>query len=224
MTTTLSVLISSYGHLRWKDLAYNHAYPSTVGQGFHEVLVLHEENMTLAEVRNANAARATGEYLCYLDADDTLDAGFNQAMEVAISGLKKNAKVLLSPSVKYSNSRNPPSIWPQMDIKDGNWMIIGTVLPRKLFLRVGGFDKYGLYEDWALWGKCMKDGAVPHEVPDAVYLAVASSRSRNRSKPRPEMNYWHQEIGHDNWPDYYPPPTEEERKRRALMGNVRKTP
>lgn len=222
---SISVVISSYGEAKWDVLAQERPYPSVIEQGFHEVVINHSPDSTLAEIRNEGARQASGDYICFVDADDALEPEFSCAMDEALQQLARDTKALLTPAVKYFNGRTAPKpkIWPQMDIRDGNWLIIGTLVPRKLFLKVGGFKEYGLYEDWALWGKCINAGAITVEVPDAIYVAYVNQKSRNRSRSRATMNYWHQAIGHDNWPDYYPDPAESEHQARALTGNVRKS-
>lgn len=209
--TTFSVLIGSYGLSKWEDLVRVRALPSVHGQGFHEIIVKHEPDATLAEVRNACASEATGDYLIFLDADDELSPGFLNSIK-ATKYTYPEGDYLLTPSVQYvrGGRRWPPKFWPEQDIHDGNWMIIGTAVPRNLFLKVGGFREYAWSEDWALWSMCMKHGAVPIKVPDAIYIAHVNHKSRNRVRARTEVLYWHSKIGSDIWPQIYEKPTEEE--------------
>ena len=225
---TISVIISSFGELKWERLGRRRAYLSVADQGFYEVLVLHEPDMTLAEVRNANAARATGDYLCHLDADDQLAPGFASAMQAALDGL--DGDHLLTPAIQYGDGKkfSTPRFWPEIDIKTGNWMVVGTLVPRPLLERVGGWVEYELYEDWSTWARCMEAGAPVIQIPEAHYMAWVSAGSRNRGKSRKTYLYWRQKIGSDLWPDLYLSPTEEEdatfelatplRFREALQG------
>ena len=206
----ISVLISSFGERKWERLARNRARPSVAGQGFHEVLLLHEPDMTLAEVRNANATRATGDYLCHLDADDQLASGFADAMHAALAGLEGD--YLLTPAIQYGAGKkfSTPRFWPEIEIETGNWMVIGTLVPRHIFESAGGWVEYELYEDWATWAKCLQQGASIIKVPEAHYMAHVSAGSRNRGKSRKTYSYWRQRIGADIWPDLYCATTEEE--------------
>lgn len=208
--TKISVLISSFGALKFERLGRRRAYPSVAEQGFHEVILRYEPEMNLAEVRNAAANQATGDYLLFLDADDQLAPGFADAMHAAIAGLKGDH--LLTPAIQYGAGRefSTPRFWPEIDIKTGNWMVVGTLVPRSLFESVGGWVEYELYEDWAMWAKCIQGGASPIKVPGANYMAYVSAGSRNRGKSRKTYLYWRQRIGADIWPDLYLPPTEEE--------------
>jgi len=219
----ISLLISSFGDSRFEMLGQNRALRSVIDQGFHEVLILHEPEMTLAEVRNSNAARATGDYLCNLDADDQLAPGFADAMQASLALLPADSDHLLTPAIRYGADRqfSTPRFWPEVDITTGNWMVVGTLVSRRMFESVGGWDEYGIYEDWALWAKCMKAGAVAVMVPDAHYMVHVSANSRNRGNSQRKFRYWRQKIGSDIWPDLYPPPTEEENEAREIETPVR---
>jgi GT2 family glycosyltransferase len=62
---------------------------------------------------------------------------------------------------------------------EGNWMVVGTMIERGQFLRVGGFRELPAYEDWDLWLRCWRDGAALVQVPDAVYRVHVRQHSRN---------------------------------------------
>ncbi len=46
--------------------------------------MLHEDDATIAEVRNKNTVDATGDWLCFLDADDELGAIARAALDPSI--------------------------------------------------------------------------------------------------------------------------------------------
>ena len=60
-----------------------------------------------------------------------------------------------------------------------NECVIGTVVPRRLFLEVGGFRELPSLEDYDLWLRCCKAGARIVHVPQAVYRAHVRPGSRN---------------------------------------------
>lgn len=220
--TKVSVLISSFGALKFERLGRRRAYLSVADQGFYEVILKYEPEMNLAEVRNAAAKEASGDYLVFLDADDQLAPGFADAMHKAIAVLVPGDH-LLTPAIQYGSGRkfSTPRFWPEIDIRTGNWMVIGTLVPRRLFESVGGWVEYELYEDWAMWAKCVEAGASIVKVPEAMYMAEVSAGSRNRGKPRKVYLYWRQKIGSDLWPDLYCAPTEEEKEMRELATPLR---
>lgn len=219
---TITVIIASFGDLHWERLGRMRALASTVDQGFDEVIVKHEEEMTLAEVRNAAAHEATGDYLLFLDADDVIAPGYLAAMRAALAE-QPAGEYLLTPAIQYGAGKvfSPPRFWPECEIETGNWMVVGTLVPRRVFLFVQGWDEYELYEDWALWAKCVLEGLTIVKVPDAHYMVYVTANSRNRGKPRKTYLYWRQRIGADIWPDLYLPPTEEEDAARQLETPLR---
>ncbi len=212
---TFSIIIASYGTRRWKNLGDNRAYPSAITQGAHEVIRLHEPDGTVASVRNRAAVRATGDFLVFLDADDELAPGYIAAMQEMNRLLippPPGASWLLTPKVRdinrQSRRQGRDDFRRECDLRDSNWLVIGTAVSRTLFHQVDGFDDredYGAYEDWALWLKCTKGGAVPVKVPDAVYVVHWDMNSRHREPPHDVRAMWHYTIGHDHYPDLYGP-------------------
>lgn len=191
----VAVVIATYGDDEWALKAAGHAFPSALAATARDanVVLHHEHDGTLATARNNGAKRAmekldstkTPDWLCFLDADDTLHPGFMRAMEDAVDEAKSKPGFLLAPAVSYvapDGSRSEPVIpnqgmWPVL-----NECVIGTLIHRELFAHVGGFHEWPVYEDWELWLRCVAAGATIVHVPGAVYLANAGDR-RNVSNP-----------------------------------------
>lgn len=188
---TFSILISTYGADYWRELAQTRAVPSAEAQNPHEVFILHEPDGTIASCRNNNAARATGDWLVFLDADDELNPGYIDAMKAREQQavyqhdyiVRESQPRLLQPAVSYvRNGRHMPArILGPGDLRHDNYLVIGTAVPRHLFEQVGGFNDYPHgFEDWSCWAKCWKAGAVVVPVPRAVYRAHINPRSKHR--------------------------------------------
>lgn len=184
---TVSILLGTYGHTRWSHQARMKAFPSTIGQRAHEVLMRHEVEGTVASVRNALAEQATGDWLCFLDADDQLApdylfwmAQYAQANCLLVPAVQFVSHGKLSGVTQIPNGGDEPGAAERMI--DVNCAVIGTLVPRKLFLEVGGFDEEPIYEDWALWLRCMIAGAKLVQVPGAVYIANQNGE-RNQFTP-----------------------------------------
>lgn len=129
-------------------------------------------------MRNALAANAEGDWLCFLDADDELASGYLEAM-ARVGG----DNVLLTPAVQKvrKGKRAAPTFYPEVDLMVANWLIVGTLVRRDLFERVGGFEDYPHgFEDWSLWFKCVKTGARVVRVPKAVYIQHVNPQSKHR--------------------------------------------
>ena len=178
-----SILIATYGDQAWEDLAWSRAWPSARDQEPAELLCFHDPEGTIASVRDELGSTAKGDWLCFLDADDELAPGFLDAMARAFEQERLDGDLLLTPS------RNHRGVFgPEKPISEGNWLCIGTLVPRRLFIEVGGFPDYPYgWEDWALWVKCVQAGARIVKVPDALYRAHRSRRlhkERWRQDPR----------------------------------------
>jgi glycosyltransferase involved in cell wall biosynthesis len=175
----VSIVIATYGDEAWRDLAMSRAYPSCIDQGAHEIVVGHDNNSTISYVRNALAAKTSGDWLCFLDADDELAPGYVDAM-AQVGGVD----VLLTPSVqKVRKGRvaGSPTFYPEVPLNVANWLVVGTLVRRELFMRVSGFGDYPHgFEDWSLWAKCWKAGARPVRVPKAVYIQHVNPQSKHR--------------------------------------------
>ena len=187
----LSILIATYGEDSWEQMALTRALPS-VRDFSCEILVGHDPEGTCASSRNGLAERATGEWLCFLDADDELAPGFLDAMARALEQDVGGSCVLLTPAVQqvHGRSRRPPFFFPESSFETGNWIIIGTLVQSDLFLGVGGFEEFphGL-EDWQLWAKCVRAGARIVKVPDAVYIAHYNRQSKHHRLQRSRREY-----------------------------------
>jgi glycosyltransferase involved in cell wall biosynthesis len=171
-------VIASYGDREWHSLALTRAYPSALDQGAHEIVVGHDDEVSIAQVRNALAEKTTGDWLCFLDADDELADGYLDAM-ARVGG----EKVLLTPRVQkiIKGRARPLTFYPEVPLDQANWLVIGTLLRRDLFMEVGGFSDYPHgFEDWSLWAKCWKAGARVVRVPRAIYRQHVNPQSKHR--------------------------------------------
>ena len=205
--SSISVLIATYGSDDWHDLAWSRAYPSAIAQE-EDTACFHDPDGTIASVRNEMARTASGEWLCFLDADDEFAPGYLDAMRAAHEQERgtDGGSLLLTPAVSYirKNSRSAPKFWPgDLDtFKTGNWLVIGTLIRRDFFWEVGGFRDFahGL-EDWNLWARCVRAGAKVIKVPRAVYLAHWNSASKHHKLAinRPAYSREYQAAQQDAW-------------------------
>lgn len=181
----VSVVIGTYGDERWRDAGARAA--ASARPQAREVIQNHEYDGTLATARNNGALAATGDWLCFLDADDELCPGYVTEMRATMRhwNLARRGDLiynplLLAPAVEYCEGmRGEPAIpnagrWP-----DVNECVIGTLVPRHLFNQVGGFRELPSLEDFDLWLRCVKAGARIVHVPDAIYCAHYRAGGRN---------------------------------------------
>jgi hypothetical protein len=189
----LTVIVAAFGaeHLA---MARDRAVPSAE----REAEVILSTGTTVAESRNAGAAQATSEWICFLDADDEIEPGFAAAMSKATADVR-------APAWRHCRAgyyREPIYAEPG-PLVDGNMLPIGCVLRRELFARVGGFLEWPILEDWCVWQRCEIAGATFELVRDAVYTAHIIHGSRNRGAGHAMHVRVHEAIRRHNHPELY---------------------
>lgn len=209
----ISVVVATHGSEEWRQLSERavasaerqaHAYGEDWTRP--EVVAVHLAEGTVAEARNLGALDAHGDYLIFLDGDDEMAPGYVDAMSLAAATVAEPEWSLFVPTVSYVSrhgQRTHPKFWPEVKVENGNWLVIGTMVPRALFLDVGGFEEWPIYEDWALFARMQKAGATPVRVPPAVYLAHRREGSRNHSLDRAGKLAAHESIRRAIWPELY---------------------
>lgn len=191
----VSILVCTYGTDAWRDrgqIEGGDAVRSAMANHPFEAYAVHLNEGTLAEARNTAALASTGEWLCFLDADDQLEPGYLRAMWHARNAQQEGSACaqcepessLFVPAVRYDDgaggepqeARIPA--WGR-PIEEVNCAVIGTLIHRNVFLAVGGFREWPMYEDWDLWLRAIQHGCSLVPVPDAVYRATVNPRGRN---------------------------------------------
>lgn len=180
----VSVLIATYGEPEWKTIA-ERAYLSALGQEAYEIILHHDDDGTIASSRNAAAEQATGDWLCFLDADDEFAPDYLGAMGRAFEReATSGGNLLLTPAVRHVKKGRPaaPFFFDRgISLRQDNWLVVGTLIQKDLFLEVGGFGEYPHgFEDFSLWSKCFRIGATIVKVPDAVYVYHHNPQSKHK--------------------------------------------
>lgn len=190
----VSVIVGVFGDESWGTLAHERAIPSAEEQA--PVIFSHGES--LADCRNRGAERAQSEWLLFLDADDELMPGAVDALERASGDLR-------TPAVSYvRNGRpRPPMFWPDQDIRTGNYLIVSTLIRRELFFELGAFRDLAMYEDWDLFQRALKAGAVVERVPEAVVRVHVNPRSPHRWATRRQKELAHEQVCRLNFPEMF---------------------
>lgn len=190
----VTVLVATFGADHWRTTAER-----AIASAEPQATTIHVHGDTLHQARNEAAVMARTEWLCFLDGDDELEPGYFDAMATGTADLR-------GPSVRYVHQgrrTSPVKVWPEQDLRDGNHLVIGTLVRRDLFIEVGGFYDWPMYEDWCLWQRCHRDGATVETIPAAVYRAHVRNRSRNRAPGRAERERVHHAIRSANYPELY---------------------
>ena len=192
----VSIVVATFGAPEWAELARARAIPSAEQAGAAEVVV--EHGATLAEARNTGAARARGEWLVFLDADDELEPGYLEAIAAAGGDLR-------APAVRYVIPGEPdpePTVFAGRNLARVNPCAIGTALRRELFEQAGRFWPEPAWEDWSLFRRCWLLGATIEHVPAAVYRVTMNPTGRNSTVgSQAERDRLHRRIvaSHNQW-------------------------
>lgn len=190
----VTIVVGTYGDEEWIQQAQR-AIASAKRQPAE---VIHVHGETLAKARNAGIEQAATEWVLCLDADDELAPGCVEALLAADGDLR-------CPAVSYVRGGHPcrPKLWPPVDLCDGNYLVVGTLVRREMYLAIGGFAEWPLYEDWAAFQLMAKAGATITQVPAAVYIAHVRPDSRNRAQDLEYRRRMHHEIRRANYPELY---------------------
>lgn len=187
----ISVIIGTFGSKQWEargeltaQTVYNQVLPAA------SVHHIHGEN--LAQARNIGAVEAEGEWLCFLDADDFLCTSYLYYMDKSLP----DYDALIQPSTVYWSKgvaeSEPFLIEPKASLSEGNWMVIGTLIRKDQFLRLGGFDpELPIYEDWDLWIRAYQEGASLLQEERAIYNVNRSDGGRNEALEH-QQKYFYQ--------------------------------
>ena len=173
----VTIVVGTYGHRRWIDLAHDRAIPSAVRQ---DVPVIFRHEDTLADARNAGIRAARTEWVIVLDADDELGEGYVHALSSGTADIRVPALVEVAPD---GSQETVPLAG--RDIERVNPIPVSAMARREQILAAGGFHPWPAWEDWALWLTMVRRGATYEHIPWAHLLAHVTPGSRNRSVTDP---------------------------------------
>ena len=191
----VTVIVATYGDTVWQRRARR-----AIASVPPHIPVIAVHGLALHDARNIGLQQVQTEYVCHLDADDTLASGYFDALAEVDADIRV-------PAVSYvRGGRARPAAMPRVvghhhDCTadcimsgEGNWIVIGAVARTQLLRDAGGWRAWECYEDYDLWMRACLHGATVAAAPDAVYLAQFRSDSRNRAPQRAVKHATHQAI------------------------------
>lgn len=183
----VSVIVATFGDPAWRargDTASLSASAQTT-----RVEICQTHGASLCEARNKGARWVSGEWLIFLDADDTLDPHYAEEMLKGTADLRQPSTLGVYPDGSTDAAANiiPPR---GNSIIDGNHLVIGTMVRRQMFIDVGGFNDLPVLEDWDLWVRCLLAGATQEAIPTAIYRVGVNDASRNAPGGLHNVTYW----------------------------------
>jgi O-antigen biosynthesis protein len=128
-------------------------------------IFLREGRHLVGDNRNFGIERATGRYICCLDADDTVDVTY---LEKAVFHLETYGYDVVSTAINFVGAREGTLDvleFPNLsDMVKGNHILTCAVFRRSMWLDVGGYFDVGIgehhvAEDWDFWVRIAANGA-----------------------------------------------------------------
>lgn len=161
--------------------------------------IIHQRNRGIPAARNAGLAKAEGEYVAFLDADDFWEHRFLEVMLGHI--LEEDVDLVYCgwQNLGLLGGRGQPYIPPNYDpahriqtfLSGCPWPVHAALTRRKLVVDVGGFDeRWSAAEDYDLWLKI----AISHEisrVPEVLaFYCHHSGEQMSNDTPRIAECHW----------------------------------
>lgn len=146
------------------------------------VQVFRKENGGPSSARNFGIARARGELILPLDADDRLAPTF---LERCVSRMDADAGLeVVFTGVQFFGAQIGRMALPEFSEKrmlTENCLVVTALYRKTLWARVGGYNenmKLGV-EDWDFWIGCLEQGARFAQVPEELFFYRIKPGSRN---------------------------------------------
>ena len=117
--------------------------------------VITQENAKVAAARNRGALESSGQFLCFLDADDAMKP---RCLELLLGPVRRDSTIGISyGGLETTTSKGQVSAWPDapnfaQQLQHRNQVPTCCLVSRRAFFRAGGFKKHAIpAEDAELW-------------------------------------------------------------------------
>ncbi len=170
----MACIVASYGDRGLWDNFAKRALKSVEAQTRKPDEIIRVHRDSLHEARNTGAEQAESENLVFLDCDDSLEKRY-------IENILAGQGDIRYPSVQMFVKEivSEPRLLNAGSLLEGNYIVIGAMIRRKDFLRLGGFHDLPFSEDHEFWIRCWIDGLKIQPCKDAIYQMYVRDGSRN---------------------------------------------
>ncbi len=152
--------------------------------------VLHQENKGPAAARNTGIKFSSGRYLLFLDSDNKIRSAYIEKGIKVLDAFKEVGIVYGNPSF-FGDSSELRFVTGEFDIYkmlNQNYIDICSVIRKKVFDQVGGFDEERTligHEDWDFWIRANRAGFKFHYIQETLfdYRVTHDSLIRQASQP-----------------------------------------
>lgn len=148
------------------------AQASVASQTFCDLghlVVVDENRVGPALIRNGLVRRSLAEWIVFLDDDDLLDPGF---VELHLRhALSHSADVVYSLCRYPENSERRPPItgFDAVRLRRGNYIPVTALVRRSMFNKTAGFNPSARFEDHRLWLDMLDSGARFSHLPQVCW-------------------------------------------------------
>lgn len=143
------------------DGSTDRSYEWLKSKGDRRIVVLQQTNQGVSAARNAGLSLARGEYVAFLDADDTWAPHFLETMRATLAGQPRATLAYCGwQNVGLPGGRGRPFVPPEYETPEKEerlfvgcrWPIHAAMVRRSAIMSAGGFNQaLQNAEDYALW-------------------------------------------------------------------------
>lgn len=160
----------------------------------HSFRLVRQQNRYLGAARNAGAQHAAGEYVAYVDDDDSVDPAYLRSMVTAATATGADAVTVAIHAIEADDRGqvvpNPEeTVWcflgdaPQLGTMDNVFGGAAALYRKDVLVGAGGFfEHHGVgHEDWEMLARLSLSGARVVSVPEPLYRYRVRPKSMLRS-------------------------------------------
>ncbi|HPZ09423.1 MAG TPA: glycosyltransferase [Candidatus Eremiobacteraeota bacterium] len=134
--------------------------------------LIRQKNQKLPSARNNGIKRATGKYICCLDADDKLKPTYLEKCILRLERENTDLCTSLQENFGDSTSTLDPGVFSIENLMNNNCATVSSIFKKEIWKKAGGYNKHMVqgYEDWDFWIKIAKLGARASKIEEPLFL------------------------------------------------------
>jgi glycosyltransferase involved in cell wall biosynthesis len=139
------------------------------------------EHVGTTQANIAGIQEAKGQYICFVNADDTIDPMYLERCVLAIES-DHTVAIVYTDSHQFGNGKDNDVYFPEYNLptlQKSNFILGSSLFRREAYFKVGGFDTtLAGMEDYDLWLSICENGWDAKHVPGALYHYRSHANNR----------------------------------------------